>query len=204
MGQFDGQRAGLRNDRALGSGIDTVLGRTRKAVNGSDITDRPTTVAQHVLGHALGEKKASPHVHVVEQVKLLRSHFGEGLVESDARVVDEAIDSSQKPDRLTCQTRDVPDIGEIRLERHGATPQGLDLLFCDMGTLVMMSVVQHDIGTLAGELHRDRATNTGAGSRDESALAGKLLMFWHGKIRRASLVKVAVFVQLVLLFFYFL
>lgn len=73
-----------------------------------------------------------------------------------------------------------------------------------MGTLVVMSVMQHDIGTLAGELHRDLAADTGAGSRDESAFTGELLMFRHGEVRRMSMLKVAFFVQLVLLFFNFL
>ena len=55
---------------------------------------------EHVLHDALRQEELGADVDVKQRVELLALHFEEGLVESDPRIVHQAVDSAQELDGL--------------------------------------------------------------------------------------------------------
>ena len=151
-----------------------MFGRARDAVNGGDVADRPAAVLEHVLHDGLRQEELGPGVDVVHRVELLGRYLKEGLVERDAGVVHQAINTAQECDSLLAESRRFFHLGEVGFEGLGPPAQRTDLVHGGLGALDIVRVMQGHVGTPTGKLKGNLLPDPGSRTSDEHTFAEHL------------------------------
>ena len=98
-----------------------MLGIALQAVDRGEVADGAAALREHVSTTA-GSRRTGPDVDVKERVELFGRDSGEGHVEGNAGVVDQAVDPAQEVDGLLGQVAGPRRRREVGLEGGGRRP----------------------------------------------------------------------------------
>ncbi len=157
------QRAGQLRQRTLRSRIggDGRKGEVRRI--GGDIDDRPRAVGHHCLDRFAAMQESRSGIDRLDALPVLAGHVHHQLVDDDAGIVDQDVESAEALDRQAHRPLRGPVFGDVGLKRH--QPRSSE--FLDR----RVDVFGNDLGTSLVQQQGDRLADTTGSASDQRDLA---------------------------------
>ena len=152
----------------LGRGVVGLADVAGLADDRADVDDAAGPAVQHVLQDRPRQVEGAGQVDLDDVVPVLRGHLPDGLVQGDARVVDQDVEAAVPVEDLLDHPLAVFGDADVALVQAGARVVGDELL----GGLLAVRVARGDLDTAGGEPLADRPPDAPDTPGDQCDLAG--------------------------------
>jgi hypothetical protein len=182
---FDGKIAGQRFYRRLARRIKCMAGQPFTGTHRGG-ADEPSS-ASHVPGGLLHGKELSARIERKHVVEVLHGHLFQGCEMLDVRVTHQDTELPILLNRLRHQALDVRDIARICLNGKSLTATLPDRARDLFGLLRMLTIIDHDGGTLLCQLEGNPPSDATTGPGDnrdfscQSVHQCSLLLCWFAQ-----------------------